>query len=52
MPAHAAVGRILKLAVKVHPRQGWSVQAALHNHNFHPLDVRMNGAIASSLADA
>lgn len=33
-------------------RAGWTVLAALHNHNFHPGDVRLNSALAPSLPDA
>jgi hypothetical protein len=33
-------------------RAGWTVLAALHNHNFHPGDPRQNGALAPSLPDA
>ena len=31
---------------------GWTVLAALHNHNFHPGDLRLNSPLAPSLPDA
>ncbi|WP_337188397.1 hypothetical protein [Phenylobacterium sp.] len=31
---------------------GWTVLAGVHNHNFHPGDPTMNGAVGPSLPDA
>jgi hypothetical protein len=32
--------------------QGWTILAGVHNHNFHPNDPKMNGALGPSLPDA
>lgn len=48
------IGNVARMLgpIEMDVASGWTLEAALHNHNFHPNDSTLNGALAPSEPDA